>query len=49
MSKGDLPALEKRMTAHFREELRIAPQFQWVPPETIPREMKKTKFIGIEG
>jgi phenylacetate-CoA ligase len=44
----DLAVLEKKMMSHFKEEIRIAPRFQWVPPETIPREMKKTRFIEIE-
>lgn len=49
VSENELPSLEKAMVSHFKEEVRIAPQLQWVPPETIPREMKKTRFIEIEG
>ncbi|MFZ0448781.1 MAG: AMP-binding protein [Desulfatiglandaceae bacterium] len=45
----DLPSLEKKMISQFKEKLRIAPQFDWVPPETIPRELKKTKFIEVES
>ena len=37
------------MISHFKDELRIAPQFQWVPPETIPREMKKARLTEIES
>ena len=44
----DLGVLEEKMMSHFKEEIRIAPRFQWVPAETIPREMKKTRFIEIE-
>ncbi len=49
LSEKDLPVLEKKMMSYFRRELRIGPQFEWVPPETFPREMKKTKFIEIRG
>jgi len=28
--------------------LRIAPKLEWVAPETIPRETKKTRFIEIK-
>ena len=37
------------MMSYFRRELRIGPQFEWVPPETFPRKTKKTKFILIKG
>ena len=37
------------MISHFKDELRIAPQFKWVPPETIPREMKKARLTEIES
>ncbi|MCA1959413.1 MAG: AMP-binding protein [Desulfomonile sp.] len=47
VEEGDLPALERRMLAHFKEHVRVAPRFEWVPQGTIPREMKKTKFIEI--
>jgi hypothetical protein len=49
LSQDDLPALEQRISAHFKEELRIAPKLEWVAPETIPRETKKTRFIEIMG
>jgi len=48
-SRDDLPGLEERMSATFREEVRIAPEFEWVEPETLPREMKKTRYIEVEG
>ena len=35
------------MIAYFKEEVRIAPVLQWVDPETLPREAKKTKYIEI--
>jgi hypothetical protein len=41
--------LEKKITAFFKEEVRIAPELEWVPPDTIPRETKKTKYIEIKG
>ena len=49
LSEKDIPAVEEKIMPHFKEHLRIGPQFQWVPPGTIPREMKKTKFIEIES
>ena len=49
LEKNDLGALEEKMIARFKEELRIAPRFKWVPPETIPREMKKARLIEIES
>jgi len=47
--EADLPALEQKMLSMFREEVRIAPKINWVPAETLPREMKKTSFIKIKG
>jgi len=45
--ENDLPALEEKILAHFKEHVRVAPRFEWVPSGTIPREMKKTKFIEV--
>ncbi|RLB89503.1 MAG: phenylacetate--CoA ligase family protein [Deltaproteobacteria bacterium] len=47
--EADLPALEQKMLSMFKHEVRIAPQINWVPAETLPREMKKTSFIKIKG
>jgi phenylacetate-CoA ligase len=47
IAQVDLRSLEDKVLAYFREELRIAPRLEWVPPDTIPREMKKTKFVEI--
>jgi phenylacetate-CoA ligase len=44
-----IPSLEDKMEKHFKEHLRISPTFIWVREGSIPREMKKTKFIQIEG
>lgn len=49
LSDTDLPGLEEKILDIFREEVRIAPELKWVPPESIPREMKKTKYIEIEA
>jgi phenylacetate-coenzyme A ligase PaaK-like adenylate-forming protein len=43
-----IPSLEEKMEKHFKEDLRISPTFIWVSEGSIPREMKKTKFIQIE-
>ena len=48
-SETDLAVLEKKMMSYFRRELRIGPRFEWVPPETFPREKEKTKLIVIDG
>ena len=37
------------MTSHFKDEQRIAPQFELVLPETIPQETKKIKLIDVKG
>ncbi|NQT55248.1 MAG: AMP-binding protein [Desulfobacteraceae bacterium] len=49
LSEKDIPAVEKKIMSHFKEHLRIGPQFQWVPPKTIPRVMKKASFIEIRS
>jgi phenylacetate-CoA ligase len=49
LSEKNLPALETKMISYFRRELRIGPQFEWVPPETFPREANKTKFVLVKG
>jgi phenylacetate-CoA ligase len=48
VSEIDRTVLEEELMAHFRQELRIGPALDWVPPETLPREMKKTRYIEIE-
>lgn len=47
LSDNDLPGLEEKMLDIFREEVRIAPDLEWVSPESIPRETKKTRYIEI--
>jgi phenylacetate-CoA ligase len=47
VAKKDLPSLEAEILSYFREEVRIGPSLEWVPPETFPRETKKTKYIEI--
>jgi phenylacetate-CoA ligase len=49
LEKNELSALEEKMTARFKEELRITPQFEWMPPETMPRETKKSKLTEIKS
>ena len=43
----DLGPLEEKIAGYFKQELRIAPKFIWLPPESLGREMKKTKYIEI--
>lgn len=47
MDSSALRALEEEMVVHFREDLRISPQFVWVSPGTIPREKGKTTLLEI--
>jgi phenylacetate-CoA ligase len=47
VAETDLPSLEAEMLSYFREEVRIGPSLEWVPPETFSRETKKTKYIEI--
>jgi phenylacetate-CoA ligase len=48
MDEKDVVAIDDQMNKTFRETVRVAPKFQWVPPDTIPRETsKKTKLIEI--
>lgn len=42
-----ISALDEEMVVRFREDLRINPQFIWVPPGTIPRETGKAKLLEI--
>jgi phenylacetate-CoA ligase len=44
---ADLPELEARMSARFKEELRISPQFIWVEAYALPRESKKTQLVEV--
>jgi len=44
-----LASLEERMLNEFKGNLRISPRFIWVPPDSIPRETKKTKYIEVES
>ena len=45
---GDLSTLQAELMAAFREELRVAPTLQWLPPGTLPREAGKTRYIEVE-
>jgi len=48
VEEKSIPALEKRILRHFKENLRVSPKFIWVSQGSIPRETKKTKFIELE-
>lgn len=41
-------ALGDKMRSEFKKNLRISPSFIWVPPDSIPRETKKTKLIEVQ-
>ena len=47
MQENDIKTLEDEMVKAFKEVLRVTPQFMWVPPESIPRESRKTKLTEV--
>jgi phenylacetate-CoA ligase len=48
MEEKDIAALEDQMQKAFKETVRVTPKFQWVPPDTIPRETsKKTRLVEV--
>jgi phenylacetate-CoA ligase len=47
MQESDVPELEGEMQSAFRDTVCITPRFLWVPPDSIPRETKKTKLIEV--
>jgi len=47
VAENDLPSLEEKILAYFREHIRIGPRLEWVRQGSIQREMKKTKFIEV--
>jgi phenylacetate-CoA ligase len=49
LEETSLASLEERMLKEFKGNLRISPRFIWVPPDSIPRETKKTKYIELES
>ncbi|HRA78268.1 MAG TPA: AMP-binding protein [Burkholderiaceae bacterium] len=42
-----LEALERELAALFRDNLRVRPVFEWLPPGSLPREPGKTRHIEI--
>ena len=48
VGEGDVANIEARLRAHFRDDLRINPAFEWVPANAIARETHKTRLIEIE-
>jgi len=49
LEETSLASLEERMIKEFKGNLRISPRFIWVPPDSIPRETKKTKYIELDS
>jgi phenylacetate-CoA ligase len=41
--------LETEIQAKFKEELRFSAEFNWLPPESLPREAMKTNLLEIDG
>ena len=44
----DLAALEDEIVRRCRDELRFAPAIDWLDPESLPRESKKSRLVEIE-
>jgi len=44
----DLAALEDEIVSRCRDELRFAPAIDWLDPESLPRESKKSRLVEIE-
>ena len=44
---GDIAALEAELVARCRDDLRVRPVIEWLPPGTLPRESGKTNLIEI--
>jgi phenylacetate-CoA ligase len=49
LEEKKVASLEERMLKQFKGNLRISPRFIWVPPDSIPRETKKTKYVEVEA
>jgi hypothetical protein len=47
LPREDLPGLYDRMMTDFKKKTSIASALEWVEPETLFREMKRTRFIEI--
>lgn len=47
MQEKEISLLGEEMQRAFKESIRVTPQFIWTPPESLPRETKKTKLIEI--
>ncbi len=47
LGKDDLQRLESDIIERCRQELRFGPSIQWLPPESLPRESKKSRLIEI--
>ncbi|MCX5868985.1 MAG: phenylacetate--CoA ligase family protein, partial [Proteobacteria bacterium] len=45
MKKEDLAQLEKEIVADMHQKLKVRPQIEWLPPNTLDRAAMKTKFI----
>ena len=47
LSRDDLGTLEQELLRRCREDLRVAPAIDWLAPETLPRESKKSRLVEI--
>jgi len=47
LEEREVAALQEQMQKTFKETVRVTPKFIWVPPNTLPRETKKTKLIEV--
>jgi len=48
VTETDRVALEKALLEQFSDQLRIAPELEWVAPGTLPRETMKTQLVEVD-
>jgi phenylacetate-CoA ligase len=49
LSGDELGVLEQELVRRCREDLRVAPAIDWLAPETLPRESKKSRLVEISA
>ncbi len=49
LSGNELGDLEQELVRRCREDLRVAPSIDWLAPETLPRESKKSRLVEISA
>jgi len=47
LGEDDLQTLEREIIERCRQELRFGPSIQWLAPESLPRESKKSRLVEV--